>query len=567
MDRIEFLHGGAALQYGPQPGGALNYITHRPREDKEFSIRSQHVIGSDNLYSTFSSADGTVGKLGYYTYFNHRQADGFRSTNSDYDLYNGAVKLLYSFDNGGKLIFNVDSYRETHGEPGGLTAEAFSDGNLDATRLFDELTIERDSVSLTYEIAPNSDSFFTATTWWSDYLRFSHRQRGGGFGALPTGADSGTDSVERQEFHTFGTDARYRMNWGFAGDKPHTISTGAQFYYSDAPRRDSRGLTPDASSGVLTNQISRETFYLPVFVENRFSFGNFSITPSVRLENVWQNIDEEKNNTVDNSGAITATNPLESINEYNAVLLGGIGAEYEVAKSSAVYANISQAYRPKIYTEAVPTSPTAFVNGDLDEGESIEYEIGFRTGAFEWLTADISVFLLEFKNQVGTVAVTGGTSFENVGDARHTGVDTALNADILALMNGKASEQSLNLFLNMTLLNAEFTDGPNEGNTPQYAPDHIIRTGINYSHEKYGKVSFSGTMVDDHFADDTNTEPFAIPAYMVWDLTAEYEFHKNVRLIAGINNLFDESYYSRVRGDGIDPSSGRNYYIGASFEF
>ncbi|NJR42667.1 MAG: hypothetical protein HC767_08335 [Akkermansiaceae bacterium] len=111
---------------------------------------------------------------------------------------------------------------------------------------------------------------------------------------MPTGADSGTDSVERQEFHTFGTDARYRMNWGFAGDKPHTLSTGAQFYYSDAPRRDSRGLTPDASSGVLTNSISRETFYIPVFVENRFSFGNFSITPSVRLENIWQNIDEEK---------------------------------------------------------------------------------------------------------------------------------------------------------------------------------------------------------------------------------------------------------------------------------
>ncbi len=26
VDRIEFMHGGAALQHGPQPGGALNYI-------------------------------------------------------------------------------------------------------------------------------------------------------------------------------------------------------------------------------------------------------------------------------------------------------------------------------------------------------------------------------------------------------------------------------------------------------------------------------------------------------------------------------------------------------------
>ena len=26
VDRIDFLHGGAALLYGPQPGGALNYV-------------------------------------------------------------------------------------------------------------------------------------------------------------------------------------------------------------------------------------------------------------------------------------------------------------------------------------------------------------------------------------------------------------------------------------------------------------------------------------------------------------------------------------------------------------
>ena len=54
---------------------------------------------------------------------------------------------------------------------------------------------------------------------------------------------------------------------------------------------------------------------------------------------------------------------------------------------------------------------------------------------------------------------------------------------------------------------------------------------------------------------------------MVFDLTAEFRVHENVRLLAGINNLLDESYYSRVRGDGIDPGNGRNYYVGMSLEF
>jgi outer membrane receptor protein involved in Fe transport len=40
-----------------------------------------------------------------------------------------------------------------------------------------------------------------------------------------------------------------------------------------------------------------------------------------------------------------------------------------------------------------------------------------------------------------------------------------------------------------------------------------------------------------------------------------------VRFIGGVNNVFDEDYYSRVRPDGIDPAPHRNYYVGAALEF
>jgi hypothetical protein len=86
VDRIEFTRGGAALLYGPQPGGALNYVTHRPRTDRPFSGSTLHTAGSDGYYSTFSHLDGTVGRIGYYGYFNHRSSDGIRSANSDYSL-------------------------------------------------------------------------------------------------------------------------------------------------------------------------------------------------------------------------------------------------------------------------------------------------------------------------------------------------------------------------------------------------------------------------------------------------------------------------------------------------
>ncbi len=549
VDRIEFLHGGAALQNGPQPGGSLNFITHRPRTDKPFSLRTQHVVGSDDLYSTFTSADGTVDQLGYYLYFNHRQSDGFRSANSDYELDNPAIKLLYTFENASRLIFNVDTYDEEHGEPGGLSIANFNAGSLAATRLFDRFELERDSVSVTYEMEPTPDSFFTTSAWWTDYTRYSKRQQGGGFGTLAGGA---TNSIENQEFETLGLDSRYRMNWG--SEKQHTLTTGIQLYHVDSPRTDEVGSNPSASSGALARISDREVFYYPLFVENRFKFGDFSITPGLRLENFSQEVETQFINPV------LATRVRD---EDENLLLGGLGLEYATQENSAIYGNVSQSYRPIIFTESVPTGGGQVVPNDLEEGEAIEYELGYRSRATEWLTYDASLFLLSFKDQIGTL----GNTTANVGDSVHKGIDLSVATDLLGLVTGTSQYGTLDWYVNTTLLDAEFTDGPADGKTPQYAPDHIIRTGFNYSHEEKIKVSLGATFLDNHFANDTNTAQFAVPAYMVWDLSAEYKIHENVRLVAGINNLFDESYFARVRNDGIDPANGRNYYVGASLEF
>jgi len=556
VDRVEFLHGGAALQHGPQPGGSLNYITHRPRTDKPFSFRTQQIVGSDDMYSTFTSADGTVGKLGYYLYFNHRESEGFRSANSGYDLNNAAIKLLYSLENGGKLILNADTYEESHGEPGGLSVADFDAGSLKANRLYDEFSLDRDSLSVTYEIEPTPDSFLTATAWWTDYTRFSKRQRGGGFGTAPSGANARSNDIENQNFETLGLDTRYRLNWG--GESQHVFSTGIQFYHVDSPRTDSRGTSPTAESGVVRRASDREVLYLPVFAENKFTFGKFSITPGLRLENINQEVNE----------TINLDKPtLANKENTDHILLGGLGAEYATDDRSAIYANISQSYRPQIYTEAVPLANGQVVNNDLEEGKSIEYEIGYRSRPQDWLTLDASAFLLSFEDQIGSVTRAGVTSFENVGDSLHQGVDLSASADLLALIAGTDRHGSLDGYVNATLMDAEFKEGPNDGKTPQYAPGYILRSGLTYQYQEKIKVSLGGTFIADHYANDNNTANFKVPAYMVWDLTAEYKVLEHLRLIAGINNLFDESYYARVRPDGIDPANSRNYYVGASIEF
>lgn len=82
------------------------------------------------------------------------------------------------------------------------------------------------------------------------------------------------------------------------------------------------------------------------------------------------------------------------------------------------------------------------------------------------------------------------------------------------------------------------------------------------------KLGLTGTLSNSCYGDDSNNRERHIPAYAVWDLTAEYKVPNTwFRFIAGVNNVFDEDYYTRARNEGMDPSPRRNYYLGGAIEF
>jgi Fe(3+) dicitrate transport protein len=592
VDRLEFVRGGAALLYGPQPGGALNFLTHRPRQDRLFSFGTINTFGSDNFYSNFTYLDGTSGRIGYYGYYNHREGDGFRDANSDFNLDAGHLKLVLDANSGSRWIFSLDAYSEENGEPGGLTFATGPDAvnyneNRNATsRFFDLFELERYFASLAWEKDFSAATRLTITGWGGFYSRFSSRQRGGGFGTLPTGPTANSTTIEDQKFYTEGLDARMRHDYEL-WNGTHTITGGLQVYHTYSPREDRRGQTASDRGGEVRNDSEREIFYLPVFVENRFHWGRLSIVPGLRIENVWQGVKENVN--LDKAEAGT---PLADENDNDIVPLFGLGVSYAIAHKIDLYANVSQSYRPKIFTQAVPTGGTTDIPENLEESKAVQYELGFRGSPRDWINWDGSGFLLDFDDQIGTIALPGGRStLANVGRARHYGAEISGELDLIGLIDatrsigprprmGKDTEPAtvgssfgervgtLSVYANATLLDAEFVSGPLEGRTPRFAPDYLIRTGLIYRCRDRVKLAFLGTFVAESFADDANTPERFIPAYAVWDLTAEVKIYKDVITInAGINNLFDEDYYARIANTGIDPAPRRNYYGGFSLKF
>ncbi|MBI4353006.1 MAG: TonB-dependent receptor [Candidatus Omnitrophica bacterium] len=563
VDHIDFIRGGSALMYGPQPGGAINFVTKDPYPDAPFALLSEDSAGSHGFYSNYTSLSGTQGAFGYYGYFHHRRSQGFRDFNSQYEVYYGGAKFTVDQDPTARWIFAFDVYEETHGEPGGLTRFDFDNDPSRSTRLMDHFELNRYAGSLTFEKDLSENTYLELKGFGGAYERLSWRQRGGGFGTIPTGSGASTNEIQKQEFNTGGADLRLRHDYAALGSDGHAVTAGVFYYHSTSPRNEQRGTTGDALDGTVRKDSDRETDYMAVFLENLFKFGKFSVTPGIRFENIWQSIKESMN--LDKTTA-----PLGDESDHDFVTLAGVGAAYELAPETQVYANYSESYRPKLYAEGVPLGTNQVINQDLEEGNAWQVDLGFRGNPVPYLSWDASVFYMAFDGQTGTV----GNTIQNVGDAEYPGVELAAELDVVgwwdAIRKTTCAEKigSMSVFYNATLLDAEFTGGPVTGKIPQYAPDYLMRGGVEYRWKDKAKVRLGGTFVDDHFGDDSNTTQRILPSYKVWDLTAEMKVYKDiVSLFGGINNLFDEHYFSRVTSAGIDPADGRNYYGGVKFRW
>ncbi len=560
VQRMEFLRGGAGLMYGPQPAGALNYVTLMPRTDRAFGFQQNFMMGTDDMLSSYTAVDGTIGKLGYSAYFGHRSGDGFRQSNSDYETNGGRVKLVYQQDEDTRWIIGMDAFQQENGEPGGLSAATYSTNRDATTRPNDRFKLERYAASVELQHKLSSDTELSLKTWAAYYYRWSRRQNlaagQNAFGATPAGT---TAAIEQQEFYNWGIEPRIRHDYELFGGN-HTLSGGLHLFLSHSPRFDKTAATPTDNTGLVLRDAQRDVIYGSLFVENKFTFGRFSITPGFRLELVNQDL------TLQNYGVAPRAETNNS--KLDVQPLFGLGLSYDLGHESAIYANISQSYRPTTFGQSLIPVAGGTAN-DAAPGLGWHYELGVRGTPRPWITYDTAFFLVDLDNKYGTT----GTALTSVGRSINYGWDGALQLDAIGAWDAAFGTHhvntlgSLNLYANISLLEARLTGGANNGGTPQFAPPYMLRTGFIYSRKSGLKVSFLGTLMARHSASDTFNPAFDIPAYTTWDLTTEIPLTKNLTLLAGLNNVFNKEYYARVTANGIDPAYGRNFYVGGSVKF
>lgn len=563
VEQIEFIRGGSALMYGPQPGPSLNFITRRPQFDREVSLRSDQVIGSDSLYSTYNEIGAGGQSLAFLLDYDRNRADGERD-NADFDAE--SARLAVSLRGGDQSIWDLElsHYQSDSGEAGRLSSAQFANQRNLTKTPFNRLWIDRQAVALSNNTLLNERWSLHGQYRYSTLDRLSRRSSAF---VAPAPPPTSTN-FDLQSFDAHLLDLRLV---GEVGDQV-TVSTGVTWYRDDSPRERRRSNDIDGpQQGALIFQQDRDTRYAAVFAEAIIRLDRLTLVPGLRFEDLSIGIDE----IVQDPGVSRAAIARDF--DRNETLLG-LGALFELGADHQLYGNYSQGYRPMRFDDVGnPTANLALQNAP-DPARASNFELGVRGTPMAGVFYDLSVFRIDLDDKIEQRTVNVSDILRiNSGDARHQGLEGALEWEVLNPQR-EAGSASLLLYANAALLDAEITRSESPalvGNEPAFAPDQIFRLGAIYQHPEGLKLNLSASHVSSHYWQDSNLGrgsgadliAATVPAYTVVDLSAEYPLVKHVHLLAGIGNLFDEDYYSRVRSDGIDPAPQRTYYAGVSLRW
>jgi Fe(3+) dicitrate transport protein len=630
VSEIQIIRGGSSLLYGPEPAPAINFVTKHPAPGTPWHAYVEQTGGPDNTYSSYASVEEANGPVEFRMDGFYRTSDTQRDF-SHYDLWQANGYLGWRPDSHQLLAVDVHASRFDGEDPGRLTYAQWLANPDQAVTPYNHNWVDRYTVALRYEL--EFGNWLIQAKGWYTHQDIDSRTAANLVAptiANPLGTPPNT-TFGYEEFNNGGLDLRARLKWGegtmFRGS---ALTLGGLVYHGEAPFQrytlnnnptgpTSAGFfgpnflyaTRGSTSGLVTLDQDRTADYQAFFIENVFRLGKFHIVPSFRLDHESVDVDATVAPYFRPGGV-----GVRGVSDRSAdklIPLWGIGLGNDFAGNNETYFSASSGWRPVRFFDIAGTR-TAIRPGETpDPFRSLDIELGVHGTPFKGFWYDVGLFWMEFDNRIENQGIPGNnldTIAVNTGSTRHRGIEGEAAYDFLApfqqepvatVTDPKDSKDSKNtlrstpawhplqliVFTNVQVLDAEFTDSEQfaliapgvtksfVGNAPAYAPDLVIKGGITFKRDKCFNITLSAVHVSEQFWQDSNlgsgTIPLPeIPSYDVFNLSGELYVTRNVRLIAGISNLGDEKYYSRVfpfGGGSIDPAPGRSGYVGLSVEF
>ena len=600
VQRIEFVRGHGALQYGPQLGGLVNYILKNGSEfTKPFQVESFQTLGSNNLFNTYNAIGGKTNKVNYYAFIDHRQGEGWRE-NNEYSTDTGSGTITFKPNDRLHITAEVTRWSMLSQQPGGLTDAQFGE---DARQSFRS----RNWFNLTWQtIALNTD--FQINDFQKLNVKvFSISGDRNSIGFNPSGGIVVDDTInsntgqyneriiDTDSYRNYGAEVRY-INHYTIGSQESSLSAGLRLYNGTTDRyRGGKGSTGvKYDNQILPGEqwnavIDYKSQNAAIFIENLFRVNNrFLVVPGIRYEYL----------KAEASGysSITNGNPnyLQDQEKGRGFLVGGLGLEFQANQYTLLYANATQSYRPVQFADLTTPPTTDVVDPNLTDSKGLNVDIGYRGNVKDFLKFDVSVFHLQYNNRIGTIKQqreddTFYNLRTNVGSSTSDGAEVFGELNITKSMGLDSKIGGISLYGSYAYNNARYqnfkviavvNNALQESNYKdkqvEYAPKNVVRSGITYDRKGFA-ATFQYSFTDLVYTDANNTEipsangqNGAVPAYSVMDLTLGYKHKSGISVKSGVNNLADARYFTRraggYPGPGLLPADGRTFFITIGYQ-
>jgi Fe(3+) dicitrate transport protein len=583
VERIELVRGTGSLQFGAQFGGMLNYVSKSPDTLRSITFESVNSVGSFNMLSTFNAISGTIGKFQYYAYFNKRVSDGYRnSSHTDFDAQ--SITLVYNASENIQLKAELSRSNYIYQIPGPLTDSMFHADPKQATRSRNYFNPEIYVPSLSFDWKLGNR---TNLSWVvSAVLGARNSVQFDKLATVPDVINPATleyapRQVDIDHFNSYTSELRLLHQYSL-GNVRSTLVGGVQIFDNDLHRQQlGKGTTGTDFDLTLTDptwgrDLHLKTKNIAFFAENSFQINRLTITPGMRME-----IGKS-----DMTGIITNYDPgdLPNTIEHNFPLFG-LNANYEMKNGQRFYAGWSQAYRPVIFKDIIPSSVYEVVDKNLKDAFGYNAELGYR-GSYHGLRWDVGVFRLRYNNRLGSLEQTNpddGTTYilrTNIGNSITNGAEIFIEYNVKI-----AGRINMSVFTSTALFDGRYTDaeiksGKNAGGSSQSeninisgnklesVPNLITRNGLTFQlHPVSITALYSYTA--DTYADALNTNTPSktgavglVPSYSIIDLNTTVIISKQLVLRVNVNNITNKQYFTKrpqfYPGPGVWSSDGRS---------
>ena len=576
FERIEILKGAGQIAYGPMTvGGVINYVTPAPPGTSRGSFTAS--LGSRDYLNAQGGWGTTIGRTGVQFDVMRKQGDGARENISS-KLNDFTGKVVRRLSSGQVVTLRGSYYSEDSNITySGLREDEYRANPRQNPFKHDFFYVDRYGASATHTLRLSTGIVATTNVYYSNFRRHWWRQSSnsaqrpndasdpacGGMANLNT--TCGNEGRLRQ-YAVWGVEPRLRMV-SRAGAIAVDTEFGVRAHFEDQERRQENGANPSARGGVVVEDNQRLNQAYAGFVQSRLVLGGFSVTPGIRVEQVFY---ERTNRLLSVTGDTSLTEAIP-----------GVGVAYSRGPGATLFGGVHRGFTPP-RTEDIISNTTGGAL-ELDPERSWNYEAGLRAAPVPGLRAEATFFRMDYENQIVPASLAGGVgaTLTNGGETVHQGVELSVRADSAALRSSRHNLYAQVAYTWIPL--AEFTGTrfssvpgfstvPVQGNRLPYAPEHLLTAGIGYTHARGWDVNTEAVLLGAQFGDDLNTvapspdgQRGLLKGYTLWNATANYPVRVGTLFVA-VKNVFDRTEIVD-RSRGILPTAPRTVQAGLRVRF